>query len=258
MNNAQKLAALTKPKDVLDIESGILGSFVDLQKENHVQKKSFSPSRLSWSSGICARRNWFLFNGVTEKETVSAFAQDNMQNGTDSHERLQKSILSGPLDAECEVQLQSDDPPINSYCDVVVHYNGQDVPIEIKTSNDIAFEYRNAKQKASDYHIFQLLIYMKLLNSDLGFIMYENKNTYEKILIPVRMDAENREIIESAFEWMQKVYKAYEDQQMPMFFKNRRKNSKICNDCPVREHCEQAGQGEVDIPLLTKYERDKS
>ena len=257
MSNSQKLAALSMPKDVKDITNGILDSFTDKEKDDYTKKTTFSPSRLAWSSGGCARRWAFLFRGVNEIETISAFAQSNMQNGTDSHERMQGFIGKGPLDVDIEEQLQNVDPPINSYCDVIVNYEGKRIPVEIKTSNDVAFEYRKMSKKAADYHILQLLIYMKILKAKLGFLMYENKNTYEKLMIPVRMDAENTEVVESAWEWMQKVRKAFDDDEMPMYFKNRRKNSKICNGCPVRKTCDEYGEGTVDIPLLSKYERDK-
>ena len=253
MNNAQKLAALTKPKNVREIEKGILGSFVDKKQDGIVQKTSFSPSRLAWGSGACARYNWFLFNGVEQHDVITAFAQANMKNGTDSHERMQAAILAGPLDAECEVQLRNDDPPINSFCDVLVKHEGKNVPIEIKTCNQVAFEYRQTSLKAAEYHVFQLLIYMKLLDAELGFIMYENKNTYEKLMIPVHMDDASKKRIDDAFNWMREVYSAYQDEKMPKYFKGRRKNSKICGMCPVKEHCDSVGEGTIDIPLLTKY-----
>lgn len=253
MDNASRLAAFGKPTDIRDIEKGIADSFVDDSREGHVQKKTFSPSRLAWGSGGCPRNWYFLFNGVNSKETVSSFAKNNMQNGSDSHARMQEQILNGPLDAVCEEQLQYDDPPINSYCDVIVEYQGKRVPIEIKTANNTAYEYRELTGIAANYHILQLLIYMYILGSDLGFIMYENKNDYRKMLIPVRMTEEHKEIINNAIEWMRITRKAYEDNTMPQYFKGRRVNSKICKDCPIKEECDSAGEGEVYIPLLKDF-----
>lgn len=255
MDNAERLASFGLPQDIKDINKGIKDSFVDDHRDSFVQKKTFSPSRLAWGSGGCPRNWFFLFNGVNSKETVSSFAKNNMQNGSDSHSRMQKQILEGPLDAVCEEQLQFNDPPINSFCDVIVEYEGQRVPIEIKTANNTAYEYRELSGKAADYHILQLLVYMLILGSDLGFIMYENKNDYRKMLVPVRMTDENREIIENAFEWMRQTRTAYDENQMPKYFKGRRVNSKICKDCPIKEECDSAGEGVVELPLLKDFVR---
>lgn len=250
MDNAEKLASFGQPRDIKEITQGIINSFVDIEKDDFVTKTTFSPSRLAWGSGGCPRYWYFLFNGVQYKETVSSFAQNNMQNGTDSHERMQKQIESGPLEVVCEEQLRNEDPPINSYCDVIVEYEDQRVPVEIKTCNDMAFEYRSNSRKPAEYHVLQLLVYMKMLGSDLGFIMYENKNTYEKIMIPIRMTDERKVYIDAVFDWMRNVRKAFDDDEMPKYFKNRRKNSKICGQCPIKEACDEAGNGTVDLPLL--------
>lgn len=255
MDNLQKLMNLGRSDDVKDIMKGIRDSFVDDVRDGFVQKKTFSPSRVAWGSGGCPRNWYFLFTGVNSKETISSFAQDNMQNGTDSHARIQDRIMSGPLDVVCEENLEYNDPPINSYCDVIVEYQGKRVPVEIKTCNQVAFEYREGSGKAADYHILQLLVYMKILGSDLGFIMYENKNSYEKLLIPVHMDEVNTETIENAFAWMRETREAFDNSQLPKYFKGRRSNSKICKECPVKAVCDETGDGVVDIPLLKDYSR---
>lgn len=255
MDNGDRLAGFGQPSDIKLITKGIQDSFIDVTTEEQVKKKTFSPSRLAWGSGGCPRNWYFLFNGVNSKETISSFAKNNMQSGSDGHARMQDQILSGPLDAVCEEQLRNVDPPINSFCDVIVNLEDKRVPIEIKTCNDLAFEYREASRKAADYHILQLLVYMKILGTDLGFVMYENKNTYDKIMIPVRMTPEHQETIDNAWAWMQETRKAYEDDEMPKYFKNRRKNSKICGQCAIKEACDEAGDGTVYIPLLKDYSR---
>lgn len=160
MDNGDRLASFNQPDDVKFITKGIQDSFVDKETDEEVTKKTFSPSRLAWGAGGCPRNWYFLFNGVNYKETVSSFAKNNMQNGSDSHARMQEQILAGPLDAVCEEQLQYVDPPINSFCDVIVEYEGQRVPIEIKTANMLAYEYRETSKVAAEYHVLQLLVYM--------------------------------------------------------------------------------------------------
>lgn len=250
MNNAERLAGLSQPRDVKEITKGIIDSFVDTDRDEFVKKTTFSPSRLAWNEGRCPRYWYFLFKGVQHKETITSFAKNNMANGTDAHERLQKQISEGPLEVVIEEQLRYSDPPINSFCDVIVEYQGKRVPIEIKTCSQVAYEYRESSRKAADYHILQLLVYMKILDTDLGFIMYENKNGYDKLMIPVRMTPELKAYIDDAFEWMRNALKAFEEDTMPTYFKGRRKNSKMCGRCPIKESCDAAGQGVVDLPLL--------
>lgn len=236
--------------EVREIAESIRACFSDVETEGFVQKKSFSPSRLAWGSGGCPRNWYFLFHGVQGKRVDSSDSLDTMQNGSDSHARIQKRIMDGDVDAVCEEQLQFSDPPINSYCDVIVNHKGKRVPIEIKTSKSEAFAYRHTSVTPAEYHVFQLLVYMKILETDVGFIMYENKNDYKKIMMPVYMTPENKKIVDDAFEWMRKVKAASDKDKLPKYFKGRRANSKICKDCDLKALCDSVGEGVVDLPLL--------
>jgi CRISPR/Cas system-associated exonuclease Cas4 (RecB family) len=241
------------PEDGKDIVQGFKDSFIESSSTTFTTKTTFSPSKIVWGSGGCPRLWYFLFNGVDATRTDSSFAKDNMSNGTDSHERMQKRLMEGPLNCEVERELKKESPPIRAFCDVVVKtkHDG-DIPIEIKTAKDEAFAFRLVNFEAAAYHRLQLLFYMDIMDAPYGFIMYENKNTYDKLLIPVIMNKENRDLLDKTHEWMRTVYKAYEEDKMPMFFKNRRVNSKICQTCEVREHCDAAGEGVVMLPLLIK------
>lgn len=244
---------VTANEEVRSIAEGIKDSFSDVETSGFVQKTSFSPSRLAWGAGGCPRNWFFLFQGVNGVRVDSSDSLDTMQNGTDAHARIQKRLEDGPLDVTCEEQLRYDDPPINSYCDVIVELGHKRVPIEIKTSKAEAFAYRHVQLKPADYHVFQLLVYMKILCSDVGFVMYENKNDYGKLLLPVYMDEHNAKIIDDAFDWMRETRQAYDDGKLPKYFKGRRKNSKICSQCDLKAICDAAGEGVVDIPLLKEY-----
>ena len=253
MSKLNELAWRGLPEDGKKIVDGFKSSFVESSNTVFTTKKTFSPSKIVWGSGGCPRLWYFLFNGVHTTRTDSSFAKDNMQNGTDSHARMQKRLMDGPLDCEVERELTKESPPIRAFCDVVVatEHDGL-IPIEIKTAKDEAFAFRLVKFDPASYHRLQLLFYMDILDAPYGFLMYENKNTYEKLLIPVFMDKENREYLDKTLDWMRIVRKAYEEDTMPMYFKNRRSNSKICGDCEVRAHCDIVGEGKVMLPLLIK------
>lgn len=255
MNELNSIKFVNASEKVKHIVNGIRDSFHDVETEGFVQKTSFSPSRLAWGSGGCPRNWYFLFKGVQGKRIDTSDSLDTMKNGTDSHARIQKRIEEGPLDVVCEEQLRYSDPPINSYCDVIVEYEGERVPIEIKTAKAEAFAHRQATLQPADYHVFQLLVYMKILGSKLGFIMYENKNDYSKLMLPVHMTPENEALIEDAFEWMRTVRKAYDESTLPDYFPGRRKNSRICGQCDLKSLCDKVGPGKVDIPLLKDYKR---
>ncbi|ASZ74922.1 CRISPR/Cas system associated [Rhodococcus phage Trina] len=242
--------------EIKEIVEGIKGSFVEKETTGFVQKKSFSPSRLAWGSGGCPRNWYFLFKGVEGKRVDSSDSLDTMRNGTDSHARIQARLVDGPLDITIEEQLQYDDPPINSYCDAIVERpDGRRIPVEIKTTKAEAFAFRQTSLAPAEYHVFQLLVYMKILNTDLGFIMYENKNDYRKLLMPVHMDETNKKIIDDAFNWMRETRTAYLDGNVPEYFEGRRKNSKICGQCDLKTLCDSVGQGTVPIPLLKDYNK---
>lgn len=242
--------------EVKEIVEGIKASFGTTRQDRFVKKASFSPSRLAWGAGGCPRNWHFLFNGLDMVEVHDSDSLDTMQNGTDAHARMQKRIKEGPLDITVEEQLRYSDPPINSFCDIIVERpDGSRVPIEIKTSKTEAFMYRHASLSPAEYHVFQLLCYMKILGATLGFIMYEDKNDYRKLLLPVYMDDDNKKLIDDAFDWMREVRAAYDEGKIPDYFPGRRKNSKICGQCDFKPVCDEAGKGSVQIPLLKDYRK---
>ena len=204
----------------------------------------------------CARRWHLLFRGANWKSTDEAKAIDRMNSGTDRHERLQEKLMAGPLDVSVEDNLRMTDPPLNSYCDVVIHQDGKDIPVEIKTVSSDAFAFRQTSLKVAPYHLTQLLIYMEILQSDIGFIFYENRDTFEKLVIPVKMTDEYRDYLSYLFNWMETVYSEHERGEIAREFKGKRKNSKICKGCPVKEDCESNKfPGTVDLPLLKRIDQ---
>lgn len=102
-------------------------------------------------------------------------------------------------------------------------------------------------------HLIQLLIYLKATGKKRGFVMYEDRNTLEKIIVPINYDEENQRKIEEVFEWLRQVYKAYEDGLLPERVFQRR--NKLCQNCPLQQVCwEVEGDGDIKIPKMVPPE----
>lgn len=218
-------------------------------KDELVTKTGFSPSQIGYGSGVCARRWNLLFNGAHFVSDYDSTSIDNMQNGTDRHERIQNNFANSELDIEIEKELWHEDPPIHCFVDAIIkNFNGHDIAVEIKTTRSEAYASRRAKNKGPDYQELQLLIYLYLLDLRYGVLLYENKNTHDKLLIPVELTPENKERVEKVFEWMREVYQSYVDKKLPenVF----RSNSKVCKSCPVQKYCSEQPKGDIRIEPL--------
>ena len=253
MSSLKKLGAykgLTQEERqiIKDIEA----SFVDKTKSKTVKKKSFAPSSLGWNEGKCARAWFFKFEGTDIEETITFKSASNMKSGSDRHDVLQEYLSENPsLDIEIEQELTNVSPPIRAFADGVILRNGKKYPLEIKTAGTAGFEYREQTYIPAAYHKVQLIPYMVILNSDMGFFLYENKENYDRILIPVRM-ADYAEYAEYLFGWMRKVYAAFEENKLPDFFTGKRSNSKVCKECPFYTQCHE--EGPTDNPKIDLLE----
>lgn len=226
-------------------------------------KVSFAPSSLGYGSGKCAR-NWFYkFTGnVPQKDDTGVLQISNMENGKETHERIQKifraaGILVEPVEEGEEIDLTKppkereitlSDPPIRGFVDLIVDWHGPAVG-EIKTTKQEEFTLRKAAGEPQDYHLIQLLIYMIVLGMDRGFLLYENKNTGEWLIFPIFMTDANRDMIEDALEWMRIAHKAYKDGELPT--RPFEKDSKACTYCPFKKYCWKDKDGVVDLPPLS-------
>lgn len=213
------------------------------------KKRSFSPSSLVWGNGECARYWFYAFSGADFSDDADAYAVANMSNGTLAHGRIQKAMLDGGFLLEDEVKLVNEDPPIFGFADGLAEWNGERVAVEIKTMREEAFEYRLQSRTAPTYHVEQLLYYMKIMKLSKGFLVYEGKGTHRLMILEVNIKDEYIEWVDNAFDWMRKVYKAWEEGQKPE--RNYRTNSKICKGCPVKEKCFSEGkEGDIKIEPL--------
>lgn len=218
--------------------------------DKFTQKKTFSPSTIGYGHGTCPRY-WFLaFTGGEFVETVDALGIANMANGTQAHERIEALFDASGIRLGNEIEVTMADPPIRGYADVEVDWKGEPVIGEIKTTRQEAFLVREATGKPSANHLFQILIYMRARDRKLGFLLYENKNSQEFLIMPIEMTERNAKILDNALDWMRDVYKSYEDQTAP----NRpwKKQVKVCQGCPVKDLCwsDDSPEGETDIPRM--------
>ena len=228
----------------------------------HQTKNTFAPSTLSYNHGECARYWYIAFSGAVFEDKSDAFGVANRTNGTYGHKRIQDALIksgiveifqqedkeTGKVKDTTELKIINENPPIYGYGDGIFNWNDEKVILEIKTVPNEGFEYRKNTGKAKKSHIFQILIYMKILGHKRGIILYENKNNHELLPILIEVDDYYREYINNAFDWMKVVRASWMKNELPI--KNYRSNSKICKACPVQKECDKMGAGVVKIASL--------
>ncbi len=244
-SDSEKPSFLDKAALIEKINSG----YTVKRVAKFTQKKTFAPSTIAFSHGECPRYWYLAFDGAVFEDNADAYGAANMTAGTKSHERIQEAMgnVEGLL-VDSEFKVTYNDPPIFGFGDVMLKWEDKDLLGEIKTMPNEAFEYRKTAGKPKTGHLIQLLIYMKILNKNKAVLIYENKNNHELLVFPIELNEYMYGWVESAFEWMREVRKAWETKQLPT--KNYRSNSKICKTCPIREACDNAGSGEIKIKSL--------
>lgn len=234
-----------KPVDILDaIEQGYLAD----KKEPKITKKtSFAPSSIGYKSGTCPRRWFYAFSGeFMAVDDFTAKSMATMATGTSAHERIQKAMDNSGILVKSEMQIVNSDPPVRGFVDVIVRVGEKKLIGEIKTTMQEAYLWRQAKKKGAAYHMYQILLYMRILGYDEGFLLYENKSNNDMLVIPVQMDVANATAIDDALEWMRTVWKAHQENKLPT--RPFTKRSPICKDCPFFNVCwEDEREGDVTI-----------
>lgn len=229
------------------IESG----YVAKRQPEFKTKKTFSPSALVYGNGACPRY-WFLaFSGAEFEDDVSAYSAANMQSGTDAHARIQKAITDAGIMVEEEKRIVAQDPPIFGFADAVIQWGEEQPVVEIKTMREESFAYRR-HAKPPNYHLMQLLVYMKILGKRLGILLYESKNSHELHAIPVEVNDHYKSWMDYAFDWMKKVRAQWESGEIPQ--KPYRSNSKVCKGCPLAKTCAVSDKGTLKIEPLEYLE----
>lgn len=213
----------------------------------HQTKKSFAPSTLVFGHGVCPRYWYLAFEGNTFHSNNTGKAIANMDSGTDRHERIQAAMKgAGVLTAE-EVWAENDDPPIRGKVDCFINWKDEEYVGEIKTKDDEGYKYYLKTRKPASYHVIQLLIYMKIYKKKNGLIIYENKNTHDLLILPVKINKDHVDFIDYIFDWMREVYGAWKNKQLPEIPFKGGKQIKLCSSCPLQEACSNAPQGDIKI-----------
>jgi CRISPR/Cas system-associated exonuclease Cas4 (RecB family) len=235
----------------------INSGYVAKQEPKYTKKKTFAPSSLVFGHGECPRYWYLAFEGNIFESNNDAYDIANMTSGTMSHDRIQKAMLDSGIAVEymddsnsatTEFKVTHDDPPIFGWGDAMLNIEGEDVIGEIKTMKSESFEHYKVKGEPAEYHVKQLIIYMKVLKKAKGVLIYENKNNHDLLAFPIEVTEEYRKWIDNTFDWMRVVYKSWKDKALPQ--KNYRANSKICKGCPVKAACATAEPGVVKIQSL--------
>lgn len=210
-------------------------------------KKSFSPSTLVYGNGACPRYWYIAFDGADFDDYADAYAVANMDNGVRSHDRIQTAIENAGIMVEKEKRIFASDPPIFGFADAIIQWEEEQPVVEIKTMREESFSYRK-NAKPPNYHLMQLIIYMKVLSKKNGVLLYENKNSHELHAINVEVNDEYIAWADYAWNWMRTVRAQWESKEIPK--KPYRSNSKVCKGCPVKDACAAAPAGTLKIEPL--------
>lgn len=237
------------------LDATALSQFIESQYtkdqggESFKTKTSFSPSSIGGYNGLCPRYWYLAFSGANFVDSFDAMGIANMENGKDRHERLQTLLKESGILVDEEVEIKMTNPPVRGFIDVLIRWEGEVVVGEIKTCRQEMFLFRQTQMKPSAQHLLQILIYLKATGKKQGFLLYENKNSQEFLVIPVEMNEKNEAILEEALEWMRMVYDNFENGELPK--RPVGKKNKICKGCPLYNECWNVKpEGTMDIPLM--------
>jgi CRISPR/Cas system-associated exonuclease Cas4 (RecB family) len=228
------------------IEDAIIGEDNDSKFK---QKRSFAPSALGFGSGTCPRYWHFALNGVDFIDEKTAAAISNMEAGRDRHERFAEYFekADGVDIVKVEQELRNEDPPVFGFVDIIIKFQGRKIVGEFKTTSSRNWYAVRKSGKAKDYHMVQILIYMKLLDIEHGFLMYENKDSNQLLFIDVKL-SDYDDYVTDILNWMKMVYQNYKDGNIPS--RPFEKKSKPCKYCPVFDACWDAEDGSTEIAPL--------
>lgn len=211
--------------------------YKELSKRKSKSKVSFAPSAIGYGAGTCARRWYYAFTTKDMNVVIPVAGIATMMAGTGSHERLQGALEASSLEIIIEEEVKNEDPPIRGYVDAIVEIDGERVPVEIKTTIQEAFMFREATGRVPAYNLIQLLIYMYILKANKGILIYESKNTNRLVNISITLTEDRRKFVEYMLQWLRDVKQAIDAEQLPSRPKRWTKTGVKCKTCPFNEIC---------------------
>lgn len=192
-------------------------------------RKSFAPS----NTIDCARRDVYLFRGIQMNPDINGRTYRIFDNGHAFHERATKYLEDMNILEIAEKEISQDDPPVRGFIDAIINWEGQRIVVEFKSIGEDGFVYRKTFNKPKDDHYMQIQIYLHIEDVEMGYVIYENKNTQEWLLFEIERD---REFIEKLFKKWRKTYKIYTDGKLPKR-PVKSPDSKKCTYCEVKKWC---------------------
>lgn len=217
-----------------------------------IKKNSFSPSAVGYKHNRCPRYHAMRFAGRYRFDDQPALQSLGVMNsGTAVHERIQGALEASGIVKELERETTYSDPPIRGFIDAIVEIDGEEFPVEIKSTRDEAFRWRVLRMNGPAYQMYQLLIYMYIENYDKGILLYENNNDKRLLAVPVYMTDENREAVEKVLDWMRKIWKAHEEDKLPA--RPWKQTSPNCADCPFFKECWDEPREDIKIKSLVVH-----
>jgi len=214
-----------------EIESDLIQkidlSFVSRNDKQFKKVGGFHPSY----TNQCARYWYYLFEGIEMETSFSPQTYRIFDNGHAVHERIYSYFRDmGILVAE-EIPVTHDDPPIEGTADGIIDFYGNKL-IELKSISNEGFEYRRIYKKPKDDHFRQAQIYMRCLDLDQAFVIYENKNNQQ--ILPILIDRDDA-FIDKLFNKYRKFYKNFTEGTIPD--QPYKMTSKNCSNCDLYSHC---------------------
>ena len=214
-------------------------SLKERNKPEYKKVGGFHPSY----TNQCARYWYYLFDGVDVTTSFSPQTYRIFDNGHAVHDRLYGYFKNiGILVAE-EIPVTHDNPPIEGTADGIIDWYGHKL-IELKSISSEGFHYRQLYNKPKDEHYRQAQIYMRCLDLDSGFVIYENKNNQE--ILPIFIDRDDA-FIDKLFKKYNKIYNDYTSGNKPA--QPYKRTSANCSNCDLATMCWSEDSPGVNDPF---------
>jgi CRISPR/Cas system-associated exonuclease Cas4 (RecB family) len=243
---------LSKDEKHSDESSINLNEIIDKIHDGYEHKKGpyfakrtgFTPSGLTYGAGKCPRMWYLWFEGNEAENTNTWYEVANMDSGSDRHTRIETAMENAGILVTKEAQLKYENPTISGKTDAVIKWNDQNILTEIKTKTDEGFQ---RTKKPANYHIEQLLIYMKIMKQAFGILIYENKNNHEMLMFPIRLNQKYKDFVNYFFDWMKSGEAAFKEGKLPENPYRVKYNSRDCKGCMFLKVCQTKPVGDIKI-----------